>query len=245
MKAGIEKIPTINDLKRAYDLLQFKWPKQSEYTLATLTELSYFCVLSRFDARLAEIIVEFFFENWRKINPVSFNALLLSEAWPNTAAVLLEFSAGAISVAKKECSVQFNLWRRIILCNLSKAGWEQFFIGAHPIGSRAMFDNARFPLVEYRKWGYFGREILFNKAVPSQMSFDIATRIEIIKSLLEDNGRLDTNTYWAALGKSISKRQAERDLKACPFLEAIGKTKARVFHLKKLSECFVRGISKK
>src|SRR4030081_1425871 len=93
---GLIHIPSLPDLKRAYDELQFKGEVQYENHFAIYSQWT------RFDPRLAEIWVKAILSAWKRLNPVGLNRSLKDQPWPNAAGVLLQFAASAIPSKQKE-----------------------------------------------------------------------------------------------------------------------------------------------
>jgi len=227
MTVGLDKIPGIGDLEKCYDaILQARVSKDHSLSL---DRFSLFCQWTRFDPRLAEICVQYISESWKKINPIELYQAFEKQPWPNVVGVLLEFSEKLVFLESPEESDLFQLWKQLITKRLKKSNWEQFFIGQRRIAGQMMLDDARFSLAEYQKWGYLSREILLNKKIENTHSYSLQTRQQILKALVESSPRITTDAYWNALGQSISRRQAERDLRSCSLLKSIGETKGRYF----------------
>jgi hypothetical protein len=220
---GLAAIPGIKELQNAYNLLQSRTPPQE-------IDLALFSQWARLDPRLAEIWVLAVTRHWQSLNPIQLRSALLAQPWPNTAGVLLEFSSQVVS---QELRSLFRSWSRIISHGMPKSRGEQFYIGQRAVGGQEMFMDAMFSLTEYKNWGYLARDVPINKAKPAMFHRDRETRQQVLNALLENSPRLTTAQYCAALGGSISKRQAERDLASCPRLKAIGNTKARMYVLRK------------
>ncbi len=224
--------PQTNDLANAYSRLQHLRPQPPNESAVAL-----YSQWARFDPRLAEIWVKFIAASWQSLNPIALRSELIQLPWPGVAGVLLEFSKRAISGDRG----LFNAWMNLVLHGLPPGDWEQFFIGQHKPGGKAMFDDARFSLAEYRKWGYLGRAILFNKQrLPKDVAahgpragtthtMDFGTRIEVIRSLLEKAPSLTARDYREATENAISARQAERDLLSCSWLAPHGSTRGRYY----------------
>jgi hypothetical protein len=224
MKVGLESCPTIHDLEAAYNqILNAKRNRNGEIDV---NSFALYCQWGRFDARLSEVCVEFLTHFWKQMNPIKLHDAFVCLPWPAVLGVLLEFCP--------QDSTLFQMWKKTATCDFEKVDWELFFIGKRRIGGRSMFDDARFSLDEYRRWGYLSREVLVNKGGRTQergpvFSYAPETRIQILKELLETHSRITTGQYWEALGKSISKRQAERDLGSSNLLKKSGRTKGRYF----------------
>ncbi len=219
MKIGFMHCPTLQDLEKAYHVIF-----QTNGKAMNLNTFSQFCQWTRFDSRLGEICVQFLSKHWETIHPLELRTAFLQSPWPAVLGVLLEFCF------KKD--LFFKHWKKLATFEIKKANGEQFFIGKRKIAGSLMLDDVRFSLEEYRRWGYFGREVLVNKQNEStQPHLAYSTRIEILKELLKTHPKIKTRHYWEAVGKCISIRQAERDLRNFPHLKSCGHTKGKFFIL--------------
>lgn len=231
VRGGLPNIPERLELERAYSILLHRYPASAKET-----ELALFSQWSRFDPRLAEIWVSFLVQEWERLNPIELRKAVLQQPWPAAAAVLLEFAGKKVP---HNMSSLFHSWSRIVTENIPKGNCEQFFIGLRRLGGQAMQDDARFAFSEYRKWGYLGREILINKGgrvpaagttrAPPTHTILAETRREILKDMLTTSSRVTTDLYWEAIGRCLSRRQAERDLRNSSLLKKCGNTRARYF----------------
>jgi hypothetical protein len=227
MQGGLLNIPGRLELEKAYSMLLHRVPATPNET-----DLALFAQWSRFDPRLAEIWVSFLVREWERFHPLELRGALLSQPWPAAAAVLLEFTAKRV-----RNRTLFPFWHRMVTESFPKGNWEQFFIGLRKIAGKAMQDDARFAFSEYRKWGYLGREILLNKSGQGSIAEEgkrthtllPETRREILKEMLTSSARITTDVYWEAIGRCISRRQAERDLESSSIVRACGNTRARYF----------------
>jgi hypothetical protein len=224
VKVGLDQLPGVSDLEEGYN--QILRAQQELGGKIDLYSFSKLCQWSRFDSRMAEICVNFFSIYWKQLNPVELHDAFEKQPWPNVLGVLLEF-----------CLVDsplFRSWKKTATCGFSKANWEQFYIGKRRIGGQLMMDDVRFSLEEYRRWGYLSREVLLQKQretkqVQKKYSYSPATRLEILKDLIRNHPRITTQQYWDAIARSVSKRQAERDLEASSIVIGRGTTKGRYF----------------
>jgi hypothetical protein len=223
MRGGLVYIPGQKELAKAYDLLLHSQPHAP-----TLEDLACFSQWSRFDPRLGEIWVGYVSKNWKSINPMDFRKHLHNLPWPSAAALLIEFVKK--SHDKSDEHTLFKHWFNLVIEGISKAPQEMFFIGLRQMGEPALLEDARFPLQEFSKWGYFSRENLSHRTQKPKLSRQV--RENTLLFLLEKKSRIRTQDYWLAIDKCISKRQAERDLERAPFLKSFGKTKGRVFSKK-------------
>lgn len=211
---GLRHIPSLSDLAKAYKDLLHEKPSASKIAL--------YSQWSRIDPRLAEILATFIAKNWKRLDGLEIRTHVLQQPWPSALAVLLEFSKKTALDPRL-----FQHWCRTITQDLAKASGEQFFIGLRKFAGDLMFEDAVFTSEEYRRWGYLGREQLVRNAEPPKLS--IVTRQVILKSLSKESARITTSKYWDAIGRCISKRQAERELRASKLVVAHGNTRARVF----------------
>ncbi|MBI3535142.1 MAG: hypothetical protein HY072_06620, partial [Deltaproteobacteria bacterium] len=153
---GLESIPTPNDLLKAYNTLQFK------QKMLLPSKLAFWSQWSRFDPRLAEIIVFYISKNWKDISALTLNREIKKQPWPGVLGVLLEqvILFAGFSLNEK---VLFRNWARFVMTGVSKASFELFFIGLRSLGGRLSLQDAVLSHKTYKKWGYFGRELLINK----------------------------------------------------------------------------------
>jgi hypothetical protein len=235
---GLESLPGAAKLERAYRNLQIRRvPKCS------VTSLALYAQWARFDPRLAEIWVAYLARHWRDVSPLALREVLKRQPWPMAAGVLLEFVERAVAIDRDELRL-FSHWKALVLDSFPRAHWEQFFIGERRVAGKAMLDDARFSSLEYKKWGYLGREVLFNKQcfedgrerIPRRgragggtHRIDPESRLEILRELFRKQESVTTEMYWNAIGRCVSRRQAERDLQSARWLKASGRTRARVF----------------
>lgn len=222
MKIALAHLPSLQDLETAYQ--EFQIAETLAQTIE-LNRLAALCQWIRFDSRLGEISVKYFIRTWSEINPIALHEAFQQQAWPNILGVLLEF-----------CKIRtpaFRAWKKAATHQLARSHWEQFYIGKRRIAGKLMLDDARFSLKEYRNWGYLAREVLVNKkstrTLNGAATYDPSTRTQILNELLKTHSRITTLHYWNAIGRCISRRQAERDLKHHPELQSFGVTKARFF----------------
>lgn len=214
---GLVSIPTVSELERAYEKLLHENPAPP-----SAEEIILYAHWSRFDPRLAEIWVAFMAIHWQQFDPLKIRTEILKGAWPACTNVLLEFVRRKLSHPQL-----FTLWKKLVTTEIPKAPGEQFFIGLRILGGKSMLDDAVYSSEEYRKWGYLSRENLIPKSSGNQLS--AATRQEILRELIKSSPQVTTEAYWNAIGRCISRRQAERDLKQNRWLRPKGNTKARFF----------------
>lgn len=209
MTGGLDHLPNEADLGHAYEAL-----------LSGKSEgLALYSQWVRLDPRLAQIWVEHVCNHWQTIAPIFLRDSLLRQPWPNAAGVLLEFAK------KKRRGRIFSRWADLVVTEFPIASGEQFFIGLRALGGEAMAEEAAFSAEEYARWGYLSRENILGKS--SSPTYSPETRRRILENLLLVQPRVRLRDYWQAVDRSISRRQAERDLAHC--LTSHGQTKARYY----------------
>ena len=230
MRVKLESIPKTLDLQRAYGELQGLSP-----VILNEERIARYIRWSRFDSRLAEILVSYFVKNWRKLNPVQLNEALSLFAWGAAAGVLLEFAFANLKKSSDQLP-KFKLWSALVMEGLPMEDFQLYFIGLQPLGGKSMREDAQYSLSEYKKWGFLGREVLLNKASFQAdlklRPLDKEVRQQKIKQLMDQHFQVNAKMYWKAVCESISLRQAERDLKSCEWLESFGQTKGRMYRLR-------------
>ncbi|NDG85468.1 MAG: hypothetical protein EBX52_10605 [Proteobacteria bacterium] len=187
---------------------------------------------TRFDPRLGEVWLSAFDREWRSMPPVPFRNKNLRQAVPAVLGVLLDqYYQFLCPDADRKI---FHLWRAIALDGVPEAQNEQFFIGVAPFaGSRIRFD-AEQPLKIYKRWGFFGRDILLNKFSQKQPKLQRtalapAERKKALKQLISLKKRITVKDYIEACDGMISRRIAQKDLESEPLLEGAGSTRSRFY----------------
>lgn len=204
---GLEKIPSEKEREKVYEILQGLRSKKTSQEI-TPNKLALYIQWTRFDPRLAEIIVGYIVKNWIAMNPMSLNDCLKKQPWPQAGGVILEFAKKAIDLKTRK---KFSYWSNLVTSDFQKAPLQQFFIGLRKVGGKEMLSDARFASDEYQKWGYLAKEVLFNKS-KFGVKYDPEVRKEILKDLLTRNQKMTTRQYHNILGQGITIRQAERDI---------------------------------
>lgn len=226
---GLLQIPSLEDLARAYDGLRGDQ--------LTLSELALWSQWSRFDPRLAEILVSYLARNWKKLDLFALRTELLAQPWPSAFGVLVENAVASRLVQTTEVGV-FRAWAATLLSGVSPACDELFFFGTRKLGSAAMVRDAAESSITYRRWGYLGRDLLVNKANPSAFKsigstlLPASVRERLRHELARSRARFTIHDYQTTLDFRVSRRQAELDLARDPEILAVGRTRARFYRRK-------------
>jgi hypothetical protein len=227
---GLHAIPSETELMLAYARLQ-----GDESVPIAPAELALWSQWSRFDPRLAEQCVESIGRAWKRIPPVELHELLVRQPWPAAFGVWVEHITVFKPVPLADRAL-FQTWADCVMAGIQPAEYEQFFIGLRALGGPAMRADATLALEPYLRWGYLGREILINKFVMEPQGKTLVparARRAALDELIRARRRLTLRDYRDALGGWVSSRQAEYDLAAHPRLLARGRTKARIYWVKR------------
>jgi hypothetical protein len=229
---GLTSIPTVSDLSEAYRKLQGGLEAVSAISIE---EWALWSQWSRFDPRLAEQWIAGLVSRWKTIAPTALNEALRALPWPAAAGVLLD-QAHAYEFHGDAPGTQrlFQDWSRCVMSGVEPAEGELFFLGLRAFAGDAMRQDAVRALKPFRRWGYFGRELLVNKAasrrgrtlVPSEV------RRQVLEELLRSRPRISVRDYMESLDWAVSRRQAELDLQKFRKLRAFGNTRNRFYRLK-------------
>lgn len=144
------------------------WRLQRKPDRISPKEFVHWTQYSRYDARLAEQLAEHIRDYWYRYDPVVINSLAQKEAWPGAVGFLIEHT---LEQCSKSIGVrtQFQKWAATAQRGLPSFTWGLFFIGAWPIASAAMNAQVSQSLSSYKKWGFYGKDILFNKQIPGEI----------------------------------------------------------------------------
>lgn len=233
---GLEKIPSLKELEQAYRVLQGAvLPLGHVSESVTEEEFVRFSQWVRFDPRLGEIWIERFSREWKNLRPIWIREALHRAPWPEAFGVLVD-QAIAYGGLKKEEKKNLRLIAEVILSGVEPASYENFFIGIHAFSSSAQRLDAEGPLRSYLKWGYFGREVLVNKAQKKAETGEIGRteisppcRKKILTELSKKKQRLVLRDYLEALDWKVSRRVAQKDLQSEPSLIPRGNSRARFY----------------
>ena len=158
---GLDKIPTQKNLLKAYKALQVLSPPST----VSIKTLALWSQWSRLDPRLGEILVQYLSRFWPYISPVALNQALKKEPWPSAFGVLIN----QVPYCDIKNKAGFRQWSKSVMADIAPAPDELFFIGLYKIGGKQMKNECLYSLKSYRKWGYFAKDLLINKAgAPAQ-----------------------------------------------------------------------------
>ena len=223
------RVPSEKEILDAYRILQ------SEVEIP-VREWVRFSQWVRFDPRLGEVWLSALDRRWRALPPVLMRDENLQQATPAVLGVLLDQYHDF--VCPEADRKTFDLWRKIALEGLKKAPNENFFIGVAPFAGKRLRLDAERPIRAYKKWGFFGRDILVNKFSEKQKELQVTAlapeeRRRALDSLLRSKPRITVSDYVEACEGMISRRMAQKDLQARKGLRCTGSTRARFYSLER------------
>lgn len=195
-------IPTVGDLAKAYSELQAG-------SVVTLEKISEYLRMSRFDARLFEVLAGHLAMQYKKINPFELNAVIKDIAWASALGAILNHSRLLV-----EDTELFDPWMKICLHGIPRAPGELYFLGLFDFNVKRIAKIISRPSSLFKEWGYFHDEIVLNKSESINRTAILKKqRIKILKKLLQKKEIISAQSYRRALNYQVSIRQAQRDIK--------------------------------
>lgn len=176
---------------------------------------------ARNDPRLLWVVVELLARSYASFNPLELRRAALRARWPAALAVALEFARQAAPSAELDGYASF------VTAPITPARGERFFLGTRAFGGELARRDAEESLAEYKRWGYLAREAPFAKELGSTArgTLERSERRNLLKRLAERRGSVSLAEYLEALRGTVSRRQAQRDLRDAPFLTKRGNTR--------------------
>jgi len=213
--------PTQKDLLGAYNLIQSK-----RLTAKKFMEIFEW---SRFDPRLAEILVLSLRDHWSDWNPFEINHLLQKSHSP---LILKVLGAHVTLLLKGQDRKVFNSWMECCFYKVeATADWSLFYIGQFNFGSSLLKEEAFESIPLFTNWGYYGKTPMIDFSMDSKVSQKTLVpkpeRIKKLKQLLSRKKQIRVHDYMALLENKISRRMAELDIKE--FARKSGNTKSSTY----------------
>ncbi len=222
---GLKKWPSTDALEQAYLRLQSAEPVSAE-------DLVLFSQWCRVDARLAEIWIQRYTNDWSKYSPIELRAELSRQPWPLAFGVLSDQAARYGGMKRAEKKILRTL-TRAVLHGFEHASGENFFILHAPLGSKSLEKDAAQSDPTYRRWGYFGRDVLPRAAAKAKFGTQTrirrSDRLRFLDQWLKCRKRFRIDEYRDALERRVSMRVAQQDLAGSKRVKRVGNTKARYY----------------
>jgi len=181
---------------------------------------------SRYDPRLAAILVDFFKSPHPDLNPVTFKEELRGAGALAIAAVVGEF----VNALNPPFRVR-ELFG-FLMSGASPMPTQLFYRGLYPLGSKKMGDATSQPLWGFKKWGFLAADPPFLKEndFPRRCYlFDSDSRSNMLQELAAERKRFTLQNYLVKIRSSISRQQALKDLNAAPGILKKGKGKGTYY----------------
>lgn len=176
---------------------------------------------SRYEPRLLWVVVELLARAYERLNPLALRRAAARSRWPATLAVALEFARQAAP------SAELDDYARFVTARILPANGERFFLGTRAFGGVLAQRDAEESLAQYKRWGYLAREAPVAKELESAArgTLEANERRNLLRRLVERRGSVNLGEYLDALRGTVSRRQAQRDLRDAPFLTKRGNTR--------------------
>lgn len=230
----LKRIPTEDDLARIYyemasigarcagDRCDWPYSDMDRYSLLALA-----AEMSRFDPRLFGIIVEYFIDQWKEINPAKIRTSFDLMETPQIFGVVCEF------LKKAGIDPEVIPYSTYLTSGLKPVPMQFFFHGLYNVGGPLAKRAAEFGLAEYKKWGFLASErpAIDSRSKKGVGTLDKTSRINILKTLLNRKNKIKISDYLRALENSISRQQALIDLNRCSFAEKTGRGRGAYWKL--------------
>ncbi len=183
---------------------------------------------ARHDPRLLWVAVELLARSYATFNPLELRRAAARARWPAAVAVALEFAR------QVSPSAELDDYARFVTAPIAPARGERFFLGTHAFGGALARRDAEESLAEYKRWGYLAREAPFAKELgsPARGTLERNERRNLLRRIAERRGVVSLADYLEALHGTVSRRQAQRDLRDAPFLVKRGNTRGASYALR-------------
>jgi hypothetical protein len=186
------------------------------------------CQAARREPRLLWVVVELLATGYERLNPLLLRRAVRRCRWPAAVGVALEFARLAARSEELDAVAAF------VTAGVAPAPGERFFLGTRAFGGALARRDVEESLAEYRRWGYFSREVPLAKELgaTARGTLGPAERQNVLRRLAAREGGFTLADYLAALGGRASARQASRDLARATFLVRGGRTRAARYRLR-------------
>lgn len=178
----------------------------------------------RFSPRLLGILIDFFVQRFRGLNPFQLAALLPCIPTPQGLGVIAAFAKNVAA------DPDLKSFFEIVLRGIKPAPWQYFYNPQTRPRPMERMDEIVYSPQEFKQWGFWSNmdPFLKEKRPPkAAWKFTVDARKKILKDLLRQHRRIRLSDYLNALGHSISRQQAHLDLISMKGLKATGKNRGR------------------
>lgn len=220
-------IPCRSELCMAYARIEAA-AIRSRGECLTPDEIVRLAQMSRFDPRLAEMLVRHLARNFEELNPWIIRGVNLKSEWPQSLCVLVDIAELLVLSSKQD----WKLWKTCIQFEIPKASFQAFYVGLIAIDPRKSQEQMRRNLKLYSAWGFYNHELPITEKLGriQRTLLSKSLRLEILKELIRKRSRFTVQDYIEALDHRVHRRQAERDLVGFKDrLVSRGNTKSRTY----------------
>jgi hypothetical protein len=183
---------------------------------------------SRWEPRLAEVLVQHIFNNWQSWNPMAINEILKLQEVPQSFLVLSEHLALMVVGPQRKI---YKLWMSCLSHAIEPVSYQAFYFVNKFAGTRLRRESEQ-NLKPFSRWGFYCSYLMLNKENQRpRTTMTKASRNLILQDLIQEKNIFSVQDYIDRLNHKIHHRQAERDLKACLEIKAQGQTRNRVYRV--------------
>lgn len=164
---------------------------------------------SRYDPRLAAVLVDFFRSQNVPLDPLAFKRHLTDLDALSAAAALGELIRLPGAPDKNRDLFRF-------LASVARpVPMQLFYRNLYPVAGYKMREAAERPLRAFRKWGYLAHDApLLKETRPARWKlYDKPTRLDLLRELVASQGAVRLRDYLRAVGHSISRQRALLDIR--------------------------------
>jgi len=196
--------------------MKSSWPYKAIKNREHLLALA--CDMSRYDPRLFEILVNYFYSHWQEINPASLRSFYNKMKTPQVICVLGEFVKQMSS--DKETIFYFDY----LAVGLKSVPIQYFFFDLYSPGGQLAKQAVEECLFEYKQWGFLSnaRPVIDSGEKQTIGKLDSNSRRNILNRLLSLKKEITLQEYLKAIYNSVSRQQALLDLKSNSSIKPTG-----------------------
>lgn len=203
--------------------------ERSGTLLKELSEEEVLCAAaeqSRFDYRLLYVLVALMAEHFDRFHPFRLRDAMKGVRTPAVWGVIGEFAR------KIQRDPNLDRFSEILEEDLQPASMQMFVSAFRAPRPEKMLAVAEKTSDEFSKWGFYSDEIPILKELKPKGkigTYSQVTRRRILKNLFRAQRRVGVADYLEAVGHSISRQQAHKDLVSYPRVKTISDRRGRKY----------------
>ena len=126
---------------------------------------------SRYDPRLMGILIHFFTQNYRKLNPFELHERLKEIPTPQTMGVIGEFAQ------RVDCNTDLCHFFELVLSKVEKAPYQAYYISQTRPRPLKMYETIKYTPSEFKNWGFWSQMDPFLKEFkPKKKLLDLSPK---------------------------------------------------------------------